>query len=210
MPRMTFADFTDPEVFRQFGLTRVDSTNLFADVPSVPPTTTLQDTLSVNLGLGTGAHTEFSRAVWLVGPVLADFWRRYAGRITLIGGAEFDADPDAGLTGVVDFLVSLAPHSTWVVGPVVLVIFEAKRDSIPDGLGQCVAGMVGADRFNRRAGTPRDAIYGCVTTGSRWKFLRLSGDVLTVDLTEYPLEEADRLLGILTHVVGPAPRATAA
>lgn len=206
---MAFSDFTFPEVLSQFGLTLENRLDLFADVPSVTPSPILRDSLAVNTSLGAVAHTEFSRSVWLVGPVLSDFWRRYAGAICLIGGAEFVADREAGLTGYVDFIIGRAPHQSQVVAPVV-VIFEAKRDSIPDGLGQCVAGMVGADRFNRRAGTPMDAIYGCVTTGSLWKFLRLSEGVLTVDLTEYTLSQADRLLGILAHAVGPVPRATAA
>ena len=72
-------------------------------------------------------------------------------------------------------------------------------------MGQCVAAMVGADRYNRREGAPHDPIYGCVTTGTAWRFLRLSGAVLTHGLREYGIGEPDRLLGILIHIAGPPP-----
>lgn len=91
-----------------------------------------------------------------------------------------------------------------------MVIFEAKRENINEGLGQCIAGMVGAQRFNRRNNAPIDPIYGCVTTGTSWRFLRLSGTTVTLDLVEYGLNQVDRLLGILVHMLGPIPQPVAA
>jgi hypothetical protein len=41
--------------------------------------------------------------------------------------------------------------------------------------------------------------YGCVTTGSLWRFLRLTGRQLDIDLDEYQIVPADRLLGVLLH-----------
>lgn len=202
-------EFRYPEVLARLGLTLTNSPDLFAGVPPVEPGPVARASLAAGRRLGLGAHTEYSRAVWMVGPLLNDFWDRYAGRITVIAGADFPADPDAGLNGAVDFVIGLAPQQPRLIAPV-MVIFEAKRDSIPDGLGQCIAGMVGAQRFNRREGTPIDPVHGGVTTGQNWRFLRLSGTVVTLDLQEYTLAEADKLLGILTHVVGPVPAPAAA
>jgi hypothetical protein len=70
--------------------------------------------------------------------------------------------------------------------------------------------MVGAQRFNLRHSAPADPIYGCVTTGTAWKFLQLSGTMLTHDLAEYTLAQVDRILGILAHMVGPVPQPAAA
>ncbi|HJZ60476.1 MAG TPA: hypothetical protein VKE74_36370 [Gemmataceae bacterium] len=50
----------------------------------------------------------------------------------------------------------------------------------------------------------------CVTTGTAWKFLQLGGTAVTIDLTEYTLSQVDRLLGILTHRIGPVPQPAAA
>ena len=201
---MPFSQFQYPDALARFGLSRRTSADLFAGVPAVPPGPMLSAGQPFTSKLGSMAHSETARAIWLVGPLLADFWSRYGGQINLLAGVEFAADPDAELTGFVDFLISRSPQ-TYFVTPPVLLLFEAKRDSIPDGLGQCVAAMVGAQRFNRRAGEPDGPVYGCVTTGSVWKFLRLDGTALSEDMADYTQSDVARLLGILTHIVGPPP-----
>ncbi|MBA4065541.1 MAG: hypothetical protein C0501_17860 [Isosphaera sp.] len=206
---MAFSDFQYPAVLQQLGLTLTPAVNLFPGVPPVAPGPFLRAGQSIAPELGAAAHTELSRMIWMSGPLLGDFWTRYRGTICLIAGAEFAADPAARLTGFCDFLICRAPQQSVIFAPV-LVVFEAKRDSIPDGYGQCIAAMVGAQRFNARNNTPIDPVYGCVTTGTAWKFLRLSGTTLTMDGPEYALAEADRILGILTHIVGPPPAAPAA
>jgi hypothetical protein len=206
---MAFSDFTYPAVVRDLGLTETAVADLFGHVPPTPPSAATAAILPAAVRLGTSAHTEASRSTWMVGTVLLDFWSRYGGQLTLIAGATFAADPDAGLTGYCDFLIGRTPQRPVIQAPVMLV-FEAKRDSIPDRLGRGIAGLVGLQRFNRREGTPADPVYGCVTTGSLWKFLRLSGTTVTVDLTEYTITQVDRILGILTHIAGPPPAATAA
>lgn len=201
---MAFSDFLYPQVFADLGLTEAVVPDLFAGVPPVAPSPALRGFMAIGVPLGTAAHTEASRSTWVVGPVLADLWSRYHGQLSLIAGATFPADPDAGLTGYCDFLIGRTPQRPRIQAPLMLV-FEAKRDSIPDGLGQGVAGLAGLQRFNRREGTPTDPVYGCVTTGSLWKFLRLSGTEVAVDLTEYTITQVDKLLGILTHIAGPPP-----
>lgn len=208
---MAFNDFKYPKVVTELGLTETSPRDLFAGVPAVPPGDILLGSLERGRRLGPGAHNEFSRSVWMVGPVLGEVWDRYDGTVCLIGGAEFEADPAARPTGACDFVFGRGPQRPVVVAPL-LVVFEAKRDSIPEGLGQCIAGMVGAQRFNRREGAPIDPMYGCVTTGSLWKFLRLTGSGLEVDQREYTVTQTDQLLGIMMHMIGPppAPASTAA
>jgi len=201
---MAFSDFKYPAVLGELGLTETSVSSLFGHVPPLPPTPVLAGALAINLPLARSAHTEFSRSTWLVGPVLSDVWGRYGGRICIIGAAEFAPDPAAKLNGSCDFLIGRYPQVSYVKAPAVL-LFEAKRDSIPDGLGQCISAMVGADRFNRREGHPLDTVYGCVTTGTNWLFLTLAGTAVTLDQTEYTITQVDRILGILVHMIGPIP-----
>ncbi len=202
---MAFRDFKYPGLLTTFGLTAEPVENLFETVPPVTPAPAFLASLAVSSRLAAILNTEKARSEGMISPVLVEFWSRYRARIGLYSGNEFDADPDAGLNGYCDFLLSRSPQEPYVTPPTV-VIFEAKRENINEGLGQCIAGMVGAQRFNLRAGTPTDPIYGCVTTGSNWKFLRLSGTRLTQDLTEYTITQVDRILGILTHMIGPVPQ----
>jgi hypothetical protein len=206
---MAFGDFKYPDVLRQFGLTWQTADDLFAGVPPADVPAKLADTLAVGNRLAGTINTEKARSEWMVAPLLADFWWRYRGQCALWSGVDFQADPAAKLTGFCDYILGRAPQQPQIVAPVML-IFEAKREDINEGLGQCIAGMLGAQRFNQRNNTPSDPVYGCVTTGSLWKFLRLSGTTLTFDLIEYLLTQADKLLGILTHIVGPPPATPAA
>jgi hypothetical protein len=201
---MAYSDFTYPSVLENLDLTR-SVAPLFRDVPSVPASATLAASLRTGAPLAATVATEFARNVWMVGPVLLDLWARYDGRVGLYAGTELYADPANGLTGSCDFLLTRSPQQPIVPGPPVVVVAEAKRESVERGFGPCIAGMVGAQRANRQAKADIDPLYGCSTTGTVWKFLRLSRKEVTVDLDEYTLPQIDRILGILTHVLGPVP-----
>jgi hypothetical protein len=59
--------------------------------------------------------------------------------------------------------------------------------------------MVAAQRFNAAAGDP-GPVYGLVTSGLLWRFLRLDGPVAAVDATEYPVQDLGKRFGILTAI----------
>jgi hypothetical protein len=206
---MAFSDFHYPDVLATFGLTYDPVPDLFRGVADSPPRPGFGEAFVAGSQLASILNNEKARSEWLIAPVLGEFWWRYRGRIGLYSGFEFAADPAAGLTGYWDFILSRSPQHTIVTAPAVMIV-EAKRENIIDGLGQCVAGVVGAQRFNRRGGTPIDPVYGCVTTGSVWKFLRLAGTTLSLDLAEYTITQVPRLLGIFTSIFGPAPEQAAA
>ena len=82
-----------------------------------------------------------------------------------------------------------------------IAIVEAKNDLIRNGLGQCIASMVAARLSNERAGLAIDSVYGAVTTGAAWQFLRLRGDILAMDIPEYFVDNLPRIMGILRAIV---------
>lgn len=206
---MAFRDFIYPDVIAQLGLTEETVPGLYDHIPPAVPGDQVRVALPSGTQLGPAAYSEVARMIRMVGPVLLDLWGRYRGHISPNAGVEFDADPGAKLTGYCDFIISRGPQRS-VIGHPAVLIFEAKRDSIPDGLGQCIAAMEGAVRYNHRHNAAVDPIYGCVITGSLWKFMQLSGGWVTIDLAEYTLFQVDRLLGILIHMVGPVPQPAAA
>ncbi len=206
---MAFGDFKYPDVLQQFGLKFDNADDLFPDAQPVAPSPLLLEQLRLTAGLASTINTEKARSEWMVAPVLADFWSRYHGQIGLYSGVSFNADPDAGLNGFCDYLICRSPQQM-VITPPAMVAFEAKNESIVGGLGHCIAAMIGAQRFNRRNNAPSDPIYGCITTGTAWRFLKLSNNTLTLGMNEYTISQADRLLGIFTHMVGPPPALAAA
>jgi hypothetical protein len=82
-----------------------------------------------------------------------------------------------------------------------MMLVEAKKEDILGGLGQCVAEMVAAQIFNEREGNEISVIYGTVTSGTNWKFLKLKGKVVEIDLVEYYLTDVNKILGILASGV---------
>jgi ABC-type uncharacterized transport system substrate-binding protein len=83
-----------------------------------------------------------------------------------------------------------------------MMLVEAKKEDIIAGLGECVAEMVAAQIFNEREGNEISVIYGTVTSGTNWKFLKLKGKVVEIDLVEYYLTDVNKILGILASGVG--------
>jgi hypothetical protein len=77
----------------------------------------------------------------------------------------------------------------------------AKKENINAGLGQCVAEMIAARIFNQREGNDISTIYGTVTTGTNWKFLKLINQVVEIDLTDYYINNIGKILGILSSIV---------
>ncbi len=99
-----------------------------------------------------------------------------------------------------DFLISRSPELLEIEAPV-LVIVEAKKADLKPGIGQCVAEIVAAQRFNEDSGQPIPAIYGSVSSGTQWRFLKLEGRTVTIDLTDYPLPPVETILGILVWML---------
>gem|GEM_PF-2291869 len=63
----------------------------------------------------------------------------------------------------------------------VAVIVAAKKGELDAGLGQCIAEMVAAQRFNQQQGNAVATIYGTVTSGSLWRFLELENQIVTFE-----------------------------
>jgi hypothetical protein len=46
-----------------------------------------------------------------------------------------------------------------------------------------------------------ETIYGIVTSGTNWRFLRLHGETAQADMRDYYLSEIDKILGILVYMM---------
>jgi hypothetical protein len=61
--------------------------------------------------------------------------------------------------------------------------------------------MLAARIFNEREGNEIYTIFGTVTSGTNWRFLKLQGDFINIDLDEYYLSDIKKILGILTSSI---------
>jgi hypothetical protein len=68
------------------------------------------------------------------------------------------------------------------------------------GMGQCAAEMVAIRIFNEREKTTVPAVFGCVTSGTNWRFLKLEESKLFIDQPEYYLHDVSKIIGILVTI----------
>ncbi len=193
---MAYSDFTLAQVTQQFGLTINDQTNLFATTPDAEASKLLSDTLSYSLPLALAINSEKARSEFIIAPILVELRKKLNNQISLFSGLDFNVDPQQGLNGTFDFLVSRSPIQSLIAAPVVAIV-EAKKENLNVGLGQCIAEMVAARIFNERAKINISIVYGAVTSGTNWRFLKLEGEAVLIDLVEYYISDVAKILGIL-------------
>lgn len=198
---MAFSKFTLKQVKTSLGIEVVENQRLFSsDILPVSISDYLKTTLDEFAPLALSINTEKSRSEWIIAPVLAELRRDFKEQISLFSGISWGVEPDRGLDGFCDFIISRDPEQLYLSAPV-MIITEAKKEDIIGGIGQCLATMYAAQLFNDKEGQPIPQIYGTVTTGTNWKFLKLKGKTALVDQDEYSLREIEHLMGILVHMV---------
>jgi hypothetical protein len=87
-----------------------------------------------------------------------------------------------------------------ITAPIITLV-EAKKEDLNGGLGQCIAEMIAAQYFNRQEENEIKEIYGVVTSGTIWKFMKLIDHDVWIDLTEYYLDNLPKILGILSQPI---------
>ena len=197
---MPYSQFTLKKLVKDFNLTIEESFVLFPDTTPVPPSDFLVELLEKTVPLALATDTEKSRSEMIIFPVLLEVKEQKGNEIALFSGNDFTVDISVGLNGSPDFLISLDKEQYFISAPIITIV-EAKNNNLNSGLGQCGAEMLAAKIFNENEGRDVAAIYGCVTSGTAWKFLRLSGDILSIDKLEVSLFPCDRLLGIFLSIL---------
>ena len=193
---MAYIDFTFNKVKEVFQLVIDEKTNLFANLSKVAPSQILTTLLQENLSFAIAVGTEKARSEFIIAQVLSEVRRQLNYKISLFSGSEFTVDRDRGLTGFCDFLLSSSEEQLEITSPVVIII-EAKREDIFGGVGQCISAMVAAQIFNEQHHNEIPIIYGVVTSGTNWRFIKLERNLVQIDVVEYYISEVDKILGIL-------------
>ncbi|MBW4571347.1 MAG: hypothetical protein KME31_26040 [Tolypothrix carrinoi HA7290-LM1] len=193
---MPYSQFTIGKVKQDFQLTTVEGVRFFPDlIESVTPSSRLQAILE-DLPWALAVDTEKARSEVIINPVLLEVRRIFNQQISVFSGEEFNVDASIGLNGVCDFIVCRSPEQLTIEAPAIVIV-EAKKSDIKSGLGQCIAEMVAAQRFNEERGQPLTAVYGTVSSGTQWRFLKLEGQTVTIDLMDYSLPPIEQILSFL-------------
>ena len=197
---MAYSDFTLRKVKQSFGLTAVEGGRFLPEVEPIAPSPILAGLLEDTVPWAIAVGTEKAKSELIIAPALLEVKRLLNHQISVFSGTDFTVDIAAGLNGVCDFLISHSPEQFEIEAPAVVLV-EAKRDNINSGLGQCIAEMVAAQRFNEANNNPIPTIYGSVTSGTAWRFMKLEGQIVTIDVRDYPFPPVETILSMLVWMV---------
>lgn len=193
---MSYSDFSLKKVKDELGLELVEDEDLFSQISEIQISDLLAATLKYNVPLAMAIGTEKARSELIIANILLEIRKLFDNKISLFSGVIFDVDKEKGLTGFCDFIVSKSKEQLYVSAPIIAVV-EAKNEYIIGGLGQCIAEMYASSLFNDREGLRLPAIYGAVTTGNTWKFLKQVGNTIYIDLQEYHIANVNKIVAIL-------------
>lgn len=198
---MPYSEFTLRKAKRDFGLTTVEAGRFLPPTEPIAPSVYLTESLIEGLPLATATGSEKARSELIISPILVEVRKILQRQVSLFSGEDFTVDSELGLSGICDFLISRSPEQILIEAPAIVIV-EAKKADLKVGLGQCAAEMVAAQKFNEINNIAIATIYGSVSSGTAWRFLKLEGKILTIDLNDYPVPPVEPLLGMLVWMVG--------
>jgi hypothetical protein len=194
---MAYTDFSLEKAEKLLGVT-IQPAELFAGLAPLPVPAWLREVLA--RGMELALLSEKARSEFIVGPILLASRELSHNAVAIYSGQRLDVKPDQGLVGECDFILAASPPVPLLRAPLVTIV-EAKKNDIEGGLGQCVAQMVGARLFNEQEGRAIPRVFGCVTTGEAWQYLRLEGAAVGIDRTRYYIDNVGLVLAVWQAVI---------
>jgi hypothetical protein len=193
---MAYGDFTLKTIQEKFGI-KNQVERIFTRFEPLEPSDWLKKSLEIASKMP--IRTEKAKSETIVMPILLELRERNNDYFTVYSGENLNADSANGLNGECDFILTKDTHTFDINIPIIQVV-EAKKNDLEFGVPQCAAQMIGARVFNERYNTPLEYIFGCVTTGNDWLFLKLNKD-LTIDSRIYYISELGELLAVFQNII---------
>jgi hypothetical protein len=176
----------------------VEQINWLPTPAPIEPSDWLKVTLEKNMDLP--LSSEKAKCELIIGPILTELVEQNNKHITYFSGYNFNVDKLQGLTGRCDFIISRRPRAPRIEAPIFSIV-EAKNDNLDIGIPQCVAEMYAAWLFNKKRGEDVKTIYGAVTFGLAWQFLKLEDKLAHLDPTIYYISDLPHILGALQAMI---------
>ena len=192
---MAFSNVKLYDVKEKFGLIE-DKQDIFPSLQAIQASDWLLDMIEMSSELP--LNSEKAKSEFIVSPILLEVWKRNDKRFSIFSGVTLDVD--AELKGECDFILSKLPKNQELEAPIFTLI-EAKDDNIRNGIGQCVMQMYASQKFNEIKKQAISTIYGCVTTGEAWQFIRLEDKAVVFHEKRLLLIDLDNILGAFQYIV---------
>jgi len=116
--RLSYKKFTLQRVVEQFDLKTRISESLCKNIISRHPSPLLKEMLAENLPLALAIGTEKAKSELLIMPILVEVRKLADRKISIFSGIEFNVEPESGLKGICDFLISRSDEQYVLRSPV--------------------------------------------------------------------------------------------
>lgn len=188
--------YTLPDLFDVCQIDKTFDVDILTPVESVMPSEFLEKTLQRNMRMF--MNNEKAKSEFIVAPILVEIWDINQ-NFKPLSGLTLNIDKARGLQGRCDFLISAEPQAAGLEAPI-MCVFEAKNDALEDWYGQCGAEMFAVRLFNEQQDKPTPIVYGAVTNGFTWQFLKLEAQMLHIDTVRYGTANLPQLLGAIQKI----------
>jgi len=194
----SFSDFSLREAKKIFKL-KNQKLKLFGEAQAIEPSQWLAETIT--RGKRRPLRNEKQRSEALISPILDEVQFLNKNVCQFFSGEYVNIDKNKGLRGEFDFVFVNDAKAEELDVPIFTVV-EAKNADINGNWGQVVAQMVGAREFNRKDENYEiETIFGCLTTGEIWHFVKLENNLITIDKEPYYLSELPQILGVFQEII---------
>jgi len=196
---MSFQNFISPDaVAKKYQLIlRQEEPFDYDRISPIQPDIRLKQVLDFEIRHQPRNLSEHALCESLIYPLLREIWMRHP-RLQVWSHVSIHADED--LSGIPDYLIAgKSPQGLGEVEMPLLSVIEAKKENFTEGWGQCLAGMVAAQKLNAGL-TSLSNIYGIVTTGKTWEFGQLTDFEVKIHPFALSLRQTDVLLGVLDYL----------
>lgn len=193
---MAYSDFTLQTLQQRFGLTH-QRKRLFGEIKPLIPSDWLLNALKTAEELP--IKSEKAKSELIVMPILLELRNQNNKQFTIYSGENLIADPEKGLNGECDFILT-KDTGTFEINAPILQLIEAKKNDVENGIAQCAAQLLGARIYNAKQDIDLQTLYGCITTGDDWLFIRLEQQ-LFIDTRKFYLGNLEQLLGAFQSIL---------
>jgi hypothetical protein len=195
---MAYSQFTYDKIRKELGIQDIPQL-LFTDIHPILPSNWLIETLKK--GESMAYFSEKSRSEAVIFPILLEVWERNQTQFSIYSGPDLEVDTKRGLSGECDFILGRGYQKIDLDAPLFCMI-EAKDQDMKKAIPQCIAQMEAARIFNEQRDTNIPTMWGCVTTGEVWLFLKLVEKTVYIDTHRYQSANLSEILGVMQAILG--------
>lgn len=197
MMKKSYSQFK-PEDIKNLGINFIRG-KIFSQIKALEPSQFLLDTLAINKKFP--IESEKAKSEYLIVPILTEIQVKNPEKFTCFSGYQFNVDSQLGLKGFCDFIISKKYNAVFIESPLVAVVEVKSNQDLPDASPQCIAEMYAAQLYNEKNEEKTIVIYGAITNGYEWIFLKLENKEVILDTNRYGIKNLSELLGVWQVII---------